>query len=221
MPSLPNLLSLACLALGFAALGSVMAGEAELAGGLLALGLLADGFAGMAAAKLRRSTPLGRELDSLGALICFAVAAPLVAHAARLQAMQDAGRWVAAAYAVAGAIRLGRGDTLAEDWTAYRGLPLHTAGLGLVLSAQLSAGPLPVVAVAALGVLLMFSPLRYPRLPKAMHLAAPLGVALALSALGWRPATWLLALALAFYALAGPLWAPASLPARTARRPRR
>lgn len=220
MPSLPNLLSLACLALGFAALGAVLGGDWASGAGLLGLGLLADGFAGMAAAKLRRSTPLGAELDNLAALICFGIAAPVVAWSAQLGSMGAWGQAVAGAFAVASAIRLGREDVNRPDRPVYRGLPVHTAGLGLVLAAQLGAGPWACTAVAASAAFLMFSPLRYPRFPRAMHLAAPLGVALALSALGLRQATWLLAAVLGAYALAGPLFAGAAQPAlRQARRP--
>jgi CDP-diacylglycerol--serine O-phosphatidyltransferase len=206
---LPNALTLACLGLSFAIIGAAGQGETALGLRLLAFCLLADGLAGRAAKRPGASTELGAELDSLGALLAYGVAAPLLAFTAGLEAWGWQGWALCGALALACGLRLARDNADSPDFPHYQGLP--PAASAFVMGGALAQGVGGLVlALLILGAcVLMLSPLRYPRLKLPLPLLAPLGLLLAAAALGWQPA-WLglaavgLAYALAAWAFALP-----------------
>jgi CDP-diacylglycerol--serine O-phosphatidyltransferase len=213
---LPNALTLACLGLSFAIIGAAGQGETALGLRLLAFCLLADGLAGRAAKRPGASTELGAELDSLGALLAYGVAAPLLAFTAGLEAWGWQGWALCGALALACGLRLARDNADSPDFPHYQGLP--PAASAFVMGGALAQGVGGLVlALLILGAcVLMLSPLRYPRLKLPVPLMAPLGLLLASAALGWQGA-WLGLAAIGLgYSLAA--WAfalPAADPAPT------
>ena len=207
---LPNALTLACLGLSFAIIGAAGEGKTELGLRLLAFCLLADGLAGRAARRPGASTELGAELDSLGALLAYGVAIPLLGFTAGLENWGWRGWTICGALALACALRLSRDNADTPDFPRYQGLPPAAAALFLGGALAQGLAPQGMAALFALAVVLMLSPLRYPRLSLPLPALAPLGLLQAVAALGWKPA-WigLAALGLA-YSLAG--WALGATP---------
>ena len=212
---LPNALTLACLGLSFAIIGAAGEGKTALGLRLLAICLLADGLAGRAAKRPGASTELGAELDSLGALLAYGVAIPLLGFTAGLEDWGWKGWAISGALALACGLRLSRDNAETPDFPRYQGLPPAAAAffLGGALAQGISAPSLAVLF--GLAIVLMLSPLRYPRLSLPLPAIAPLGLLQAAAALGWQPAWIILAgLGLA-YALAGwALGAQAPAPAK-------
>jgi phosphatidylserine synthase len=202
---LPNALTLACLGLSFAIIGAAGQGELALGLRLLAFCLLADGLAGHAAKRPGASTDLGAELDSLGALLAYGVAVPLLAFTAGLEAWGWQGWVTCGALALACALRLARDNADSPDYPRYQGLPPAAAALVLGGALNLGFGGWQLALLILVACALMLSTLRYPRISLPLPLVAPFGLLLALAALGWGPA-WigLAAIGLA-YALAA--WA--------------
>ena len=198
---LPNALTLACLGLSFAIIGAAGQGHTELGLKLLAFCILADGLAGRAAKRPGASTDLGAELDSLGALLAYGVAVPLLGFTAGLEEWGWQGWVVCGALALACALRLARDNADSPDYPRYQGLP--PAATALVLGGLLSwgVGGLELSVVIVFMGALMLSPLRYPRLSLPPHFFAPLGLLLATAALGWQPAWYGLAAIGTIYSL--------------------
>ncbi len=206
---LPNLLSLACIVLGFFELGAVLAGRPQAALSFLMLALLSDGLAGQLAWRGGLKTPLGAELDALGSLMAFGVAVTAFAFEACLRGLGGAGWFLAVAFAVAAALKLSRDNAASPDWPRYQGLPVPAFGAGLGLAAgRLGGHPwLPALLGLALAAL-MLSPLRYPRFASRAAVQAPMGL-LVLAAAFWEPARDVLLAVVLIYAAAGPfsrLW---------------
>lgn len=211
---LPNALTLACLGLSFAIIGAAGEGKTALGLRLLAFCLLADGLAGRAAKRPGASTELGAELDSLGALLAYGVAIPLLGFSASLEAWGWQGWAVSGSLALACALRLSRDNAETPDYPRYQGLPPAAAALFLGGALAQGIGPQGLAALFALAIVLMLSPLRYPRLNLPLPAVAPLGLLQALAALGWQPA-WIGLAALGLgYALAG--WAFGAQPTPSA-----
>jgi CDP-diacylglycerol--serine O-phosphatidyltransferase len=204
---LPNLLTLACLGLGFVIVGA--AGQGKIHAGLrfLAFCLLADSLAGKAALKPGASTELGAELDSLAALVAYGVAVPLLAFSASLEAMGAAGWAACGALALASGLRLSRDNASSPDVPHYQGLPPAASALLLAGALVLEPSASVYALICGVAAVLMMAPLNYPRLKLPLHLLAPLGLLLVLAALDWSPAWIGLFIAAALYAAGGWAWA--------------
>lgn len=202
---LPNALTLACLGLSFAIIGAAGEGKTALGLRLLAFCLLADGLAGRAAKRPGASTELGAELDSLGALLAYGVAIPLLGFTAGLEDWGWQGWAICGAMALACGLRLSRDNAESPDFPRYQGLPPAAAALFLGGALAQGIAPQSMAILFGLAIALMLSPLRYPRLSLPLPAVAPLGLLQAAAALGWQPA-WIILAALGLaYALAG--WA--------------
>jgi CDP-diacylglycerol--serine O-phosphatidyltransferase len=217
---IPLALTLSNAVFGFLAVASLAApGGAALgpAAVLLSLAVASDGLDGRVARRLRVSSPLGGELDSLADAVSFGVA-PAFAIA-RIGGSTPLAFVAAVAYLAATLYRLARFNTLHDPGAgahrSFLGLPstggaagvLATAALALRAPAQRIALPLAGLALAWL----MVSRIRYA------HLLARLEgrSRVALLALGiGAGAAWLLgppaiAVACLGYAVSGPLIAAA------------
>ena len=151
---IPNAITILNLANGFAALIAAVEGNYLLSAILVLLGLLLDFADGFAARMLKAGTPIGRELDSLSDLVCFAVVPALLSYC--ILAGKVSGnvapvvvstgqalpfpmlRFSPVVLVLAGAYRLARFN-IQRDNGSFRGLPvpaagIYVAGLTLVLA---------------------------------------------------------------------------------------
>ncbi|MBI2939329.1 MAG: CDP-alcohol phosphatidyltransferase family protein [Chloroflexi bacterium] len=177
--ALPTLVTLVALGCGLLALEAARVGDWGLALRLILLAAVADGVDGTVARRLRLTSALGEQLDSLSDVVAF-VAAPAFLFMARYADGQPALRiGVALAFAAAGAYRLARFHAQPSP-NAFCGLPVTAAGPAFAI---LTAGPFGVSdAVAATGgvvlALLMVSRRPFPKLAQARRrLLAVVGAA--------------------------------------------
>ena len=151
-------------------------------------------------------------MDSLGALLAYGVAIPLLGFTAGLEDWGWKGWGICGAMALACGLRLSRDNAETPDYPRYQGLPPAAAALFLGGGLAQGIAPQSMAILFGLAIVLMLSPLRYPRLSLPLPMVAPLGLLYAAAAFGWQPA-WIILAALGLaYALAG--WA-LGLPATT------
>ncbi|HEV2108230.1 MAG TPA: CDP-alcohol phosphatidyltransferase family protein [Thermomicrobiales bacterium] len=146
--SLPALVTMVTLTCGLAALEATRVGAWELALRLILLGMVADGVDGPLARRLRATTPMGQQLDSLADVVAFG-AAPAFLFSTYYGGAPDPVRFgVALAFVLAGAYRLARFHAGPTE-EVFRGLPITAAGPLLAVTV---AGPFGAGAREAGGV---------------------------------------------------------------------
>lgn len=135
--SLPAMVTMVALTCGLAAIEAARVGAWELALRLILLATIADGIDGPLARRLRVTSPMGQQLDSLADIVAFG-AAPAFLFSTYYSGAPAPFRFgVALAFVLAGAYRLARFHTqLTED--VFRGLPVTVAGPLLTVTV---AGP--------------------------------------------------------------------------------
>jgi len=165
---LPNLLSVLCLALGFAQVAVTLGGHFEWAPRILVLALAADALAGTLTKGREKGSALGEELDALVSLLAFGVGPAVYAYQAGIRELGPLG-WAAACTLVVGsALKLSRHHHERPDWPRYQGLPSPVAGLCVALAMVLGAPPKLAALLTLALTLLMLSPLRYLRPGKSL-----------------------------------------------------
>ncbi len=131
---IPNLITLASLGVGFAAVISAAQSNIPLAVFLTWLSALLDSIDGRVARSLNASSALGLQLDSLADLIAFGAAPAAIAYFAFLNQFGVAGIIISAAFPIACAFRLARFNVLnssIEKPNYFTGCPAPVAALGL------------------------------------------------------------------------------------------
>jgi CDP-diacylglycerol---serine O-phosphatidyltransferase len=161
--AIPALVTLVVIACGFGALEAARVESWDIALRLILLAAVADGIDGALARRLRATSALGKQLDSLADIVAFGVA-PAFLFSTFYADTHDAARYgVAIAFAAAGAYRLARFHGQAGN-DYFFGLPITAAGalLTVVVAGPFTAGVLEGGAVAVALAVLMVSRLRFP-----------------------------------------------------------
>lgn len=137
---IPNMITLAGLCAGLAAIQKAFNSQFDEAVLLILVSAILDSLDGALARLLRATSKFGAQLDSLSDFACFGVAPALVVH---LWAVNDIGKlgWIAVlVYVIACALRLARFNVMADgadprpEWARkfFMGVPAP-AGAGLCL----------------------------------------------------------------------------------------
>ena len=131
----PNLVTILGLCAGLTAIRYTFDSRFMLAAGLIVFAALIDGLDGLIARRLRATSDIGAELDSLSDFLCFGVAPAVVVY--RFAGSGDAGlMWIfALVYAICCCLRLARFNVMRDQPDAPRhfvGVPAP-AGAGLAL----------------------------------------------------------------------------------------
>lgn len=131
----PNLVTILGLCVGLTAIRYTFDERFMLAAGLVVFAALIDGLDGLIARRLRATSDIGAELDSLSDFLCFGVAPAVVVY--RFTDSHDAGvMWIfALVYAICCCLRLARFNVMRDQPDAPRhfvGVPAP-AGAGLAL----------------------------------------------------------------------------------------
>jgi len=152
---LPNAITLANIALGFAGILAAAGGYFQRAVMLLFAAALCDLADGRVARALGATSHFGRELDSLSDMVSFGVAPAVLAYLAVLAPLGAGGLVIAVLFPLAGAVRLARYniDTSEGQDLAFQGLPIPIAA-SYVWSFVIMRGAMPGWLMAA-GVLLI------------------------------------------------------------------
>jgi CDP-diacylglycerol---serine O-phosphatidyltransferase len=181
----PNMLTLAGMALGLTSIRFAMDERFTVAATLIFFAAILDGLDGQVARRLQATSEIGAQLDSLSDFLCFGVAPGVLVYAFLLEPAGSLG-WIAVLlYAAAACLRLARFNVMSglPDTAApsrhFVGVPAPGAAMLALLPVFLSLGglvtlPTFVVAVWLLVVaLLMVSKLRTPS-PKGLRVPRPL-----------------------------------------------
>lgn len=154
---IPNAITLLNLGNGFAALIATFEGEYRLGALLVLLGMLLDFADGFAARTLKAGSALGRELDSLNDLLCFAVVPALLLY------LTLAGKVAGGKEGMAGNMGFG-GTVLSVSWLRYTPVALVLAGAYRLARFNLNDGqgsfrglPVPAAGFYVAGLILMLT----------------------------------------------------------------
>lgn len=166
--------TLSSLLLGMSAIFLAVSGADPRIGALLLLGCIAfDGLDGALARKFNVASPFGVQMDSLGDMTSFGIAAPVVVYSA-LSGSVAKPLLVAACALVAAsaAIRLARFNVSPKDGRFFSGVPTTMGATVLSVSVLIGLSLPPVVQVV--GVILiavaMVSSFPYAKLAKVLKL---------------------------------------------------
>ena len=126
---IPNAVTLANIALGFAAILAAAQGHFQRAIMFLFAGALCDLADGRLARALGATSHFGKELDSLSDMVSFGVAPAVLVYLAVLAPLGAAGMVIAAIFPLAGAVRLARYNIDTSEGTdqTFQGLPIPIA----------------------------------------------------------------------------------------------
>lgn len=164
--SIPSLLTIGNLILGFVALMLTLSGRTADAALLIVIGMVLDGLDGRVARWLHAESNFGKELDSLSDIVTFGVAPAFIMYESMLQFEGFTGALIAILFPVAGALRLARFNVQKSSTKYFVGLPITAAGGILATMAlyqnliQQSSTVLPIAMVVL--AVLMVSRVRYP-----------------------------------------------------------
>lgn len=218
---LPNLVTLAALAMGLTSIRFAVEGKFELAVVAVIVAAVLDGLDGRLARALRGTSRFGAELDSLADFIDFGVAPALILYFANLQSIKSFGWFAAVIFAIAAALRLARFNTMLDasdrpPWSGnfFTGMPAPAGAfvgllpLYLQLSSFLPTGvkvPAPVAIAYLIFVASLmasriphFSGKRMGRIPREYFMPILFAVAATLLLLATFPMEMLIVLALAY-----------------------
>jgi len=138
--------------------------EFLLAAVMILVCMILDGMDGKVARRLDAASPFGKELDSLADLVSFGVAPAILVYTFKLAELGVLGLIIALGFALCGAIRLAKFNTL--NITGYFiGVPITAAG-SLVAVMVLIGDIIPLfvfVTVVLLLAYLMVSNIRVPK----------------------------------------------------------
>jgi CDP-diacylglycerol---serine O-phosphatidyltransferase len=196
--SIPSLLTLGNLLMGFAAI--LMADNPLWGMVLICAGALFDIIDGLAARALNAVSEFGKQLDSLADIVTFGVApAVFIYHQVLPQSFSGAA--IAALIPVCAAMRLAKFNTDESQSTVFKGLPSPAAGIffaGLpVLVNEYMPGPtfIPLLLAVTAGVALLmisnltmfsFKGMKSPGRNRIFPLILLAGGAIIIPLLGWK-----------------------------------
>ncbi len=112
---LPNVVTLAALAMGLTAIRFAFEGKLQVAVISVIVAAILDGLDGRLARALRGTTRFGAELDSLADFVDFGVAPALILYFSSLQRLPSFGWFAALIFVIAAALRLARFNTMLDD----------------------------------------------------------------------------------------------------------
>ncbi|EEG78803.1 CDP-diacylglycerol--serine O-phosphatidyltransferase [Dethiobacter alkaliphilus] len=143
---IPNIVTLANLALGTLALIHTIQYRCNLAAILILICAILDGMDGKLARRLNAVSAFGKELDSLADLVSFGVAPALLVYVVSLSQLSLFDILVTLAFVLCGAIRLARFN-VSQPRKYFTGVPITIAGsilAGTILIHHFFALPLLV-----------------------------------------------------------------------------
>lgn len=220
---IPNLVTLAALAMGLTAIRFASEGKYEIAVLAVIVAAILDGLDGRIARAIRGTSRFGAELDSLADFVDFGVAPALIMYFSSLQQIKSFGWFAVLIFAIAAALRLARFNTMLDDpdqpaWRThfFTGMPSPAGAIvGLLplyvqLSAFASPGfrlPVPaeigyviVIAFLMASRVPHFSGKRIGRIPREYFMVVLFGVAAALLLLATFPMEMMILLSSAYLA---------------------
>jgi len=180
---IPNMVTLAGMSLGLTSIRFAIDERYSIAAFLILMAVVFDGLDGLLARRLRASSELGAQLDSLSDFVSFGVAPAVLVYHFLLAPLPGLGWVFALLFAAASALRLarfnaqsGKADADGDDRYHFTGVPAPAAAmLGLFPVFLVLAGldepgrwPLAVALWLGLVALLMVSTLKTLS-PKAMR----------------------------------------------------
>lgn len=161
---IPSIFTLANLLMGVLSLIFTMDGQFKRSAVMILLAMVLDGMDGRLARRLDATSPFGKELDSLADLVSFGVAPAILVYALDIKNLGLVGLALALTFALCGAIRLARFNTL--DITNYFiGVPITAAG-SLVALLSLLHNELPMLVYPIVMVLLSYLMVSNIKVPK-------------------------------------------------------
>lgn len=160
---LPNMVTILGLCCGLTAIRFAIDGRISAAAGLIVFAALIDGLDGLIARRLRATSMLGAELDSLSDFVCFGVAPAVLVFRFALSPDRMGFGWILALlFAICCCLRLARFNVMRDLPDAPRhfvGVPAPAgAGLGLMpvfltFSGLIDMRDWPVVTALWLGLI--------------------------------------------------------------------
>jgi CDP-diacylglycerol--serine O-phosphatidyltransferase len=172
---IPNIVTLAGMSLGLTSVRFAIEGRYGAAAFVILVAVVFDGLDGLLARRLRASSELGAQLDSLSDFVSFGVAPSVLVYHFLLAPLPGLGWVFALLFAAASALRLarfnvqsGKSDVGGEDKRHFVGVPAPAAALlglfpvFLVLAGFEGLGDVPLLPALWLGLvaLLMVSTLK-------------------------------------------------------------
>ena len=220
---IPNLVTLAALAMGLTSIRFASEGKFEIAVVAVIVAAILDGIDGRIARAIRGTSRFGAELDSLADFVDFGVAPAMILYFSSLQQIKSFGWFAALIFSIAAALRLARFNVMLDDpdkptWHGnfFTGLPapagaivgllplyFHLSSLA-VPSWQL---PVPIEIAYVIGVAFLmasriphFSGKKIGRIPREYFMVVLFGVAATLLLLATFPMEMMIVLSLAYVA---------------------
>lgn len=133
---IPNMVTILGLCAGLSAIRFTIDGRFELATGLIVFAAVIDGLDGLIARRLRATSEIGAQLDSLSDFVCFGVAPAILVYHFALTGDPGFGWIFALVFAICCCLRLARFNVMREQPDApkhFIGVPAPAgAGLGLL-----------------------------------------------------------------------------------------
>ena len=220
---IPNLVTLAALAMGLTSVRFASEGKFEVAVVAVIVAAILDGLDGRIARAIRGTSRFGAELDSLADFVDFGVAPAMILYFSSLQQIKSFGWFAALVFSIAAALRLARFNTMLDDpdkpaWHGnfFTGLPAPAGAIvGLLplyfhLSTLTGSSwllPVPVEIAYVIGVAFLmasriphFSGKRIGRIPREYFMVVLFGVAVTLLLLATFPMEMMIVLSLAYMA---------------------
>ena len=220
---IPNLVTLAALAMGLTSIRFASEGKFEIAVVAVIVSAILDGLDGRIARAIRGTSRFGAELDSLADFVDFGVAPAMILYFSSLQQIKSFGWFAALVFSIAAALRLARFNVMLDDpdkpvWHGnfFIGLPAPAGAIvGLLplyfhLSSLTEPGwhlPVPVEIAYVIGVAFLmasriphFSGKKLGRIPREYFIAVLFGVAVTLLLLATFPMEMMIVLSLAYVA---------------------
>ena len=220
---IPNLVTLAALAMGLTSIRFASEGKFEIAVVAVIVAAILDGLDGRIARAIRGTSRFGAELDSLADFVDFGVAPAMILYFSSLQQIKSFGWFAALVFSIAAALRLARFNVMLDDpdkpaWHGnfFTGLPAPAGAIvGLLplyfhLSSLAIPGwqlPVPVEIVYVIGVSFLmasriphFSGKKVGRIPREYFMVVLFGVAATLLLLATFPMEMMIVLSLAYVA---------------------
>jgi len=171
----PHFFTMGNLALGVLALLYALESQFELSISLILIAMVLDGVDGKLALKLKVSSELGKQLDSLSDLVSFGAAPAVLFYAMYFHQAGVAGLLLTLLFPLAGAYRLARFNIVSGDASCFKGLPITIAGGALAAMAihPVLAESWPALLLVLSLVFLMTSKVPYPAPKKGQQEANP------------------------------------------------
>ena len=220
---IPNLVTLAALAMGLTSIRFASEGKFEIAVVAVIVSAILDGLDGRIARAIRGTSRFGAELDSLADFVDFGVAPAMILYFSSLQQIKSFGWFAALVFSIAAALRLARFNVMLDDpdkpaWHGnfFIGLPAPAGAIvGLLplyfhlssLTEPVWHLPVPVEIAYVIGVAFLmasriphFSGKKLGRIPREYFIVVLFGVAVTLLLLATFPMEMMIVLSLAYVA---------------------